>query len=534
MKEAKLKIIIALMAVSLITLIAVQLYWISNAINIQEEKFGRDVQQALDLVVEKIDKSQTAKTVIKKIKESGGKGIVWIEDTVSDEREYALNDSILYTIKVDTEYEVKNQKGNVPADENKKDIIYNYVTHSSDTAGNIDFNSVVIKGKNKLVVKAKIDSLKKIKRKFVDDVVDEIIQVESSEPIHFETVDSLLNAELADKGIHTNFTFTIIKEPNANVYLLKESGKNIKTNSGDNSFSIRLNPQNVFTKPNYLEVNFPDKESYVLKSVTLMLSISAAVILLIIFLFYKTVRMLIKQKKITEIKNDLINNITHEFKTPISTISLAAEALNEPQLAKDKNSIDRYSKMILNENHRLGELVENLLNTASLQKGDYDLKKSLTDIHEMINELTEKIKSGNEKEIQIEKEFKADNFIILIDEFHISNSLLNLLDNAVKYSNDEVKIRILTENQKNNFIITICDNGIGIDKNQQKKIFDTFYRIPTGNVHDVKGNGIGLSYVKQMIEAHGGAVLVESRKGSGSIFKIILPIIENEKENITS
>jgi len=230
------------------------------------------------------------------------------------------------------------------------------------------------------------------------------------------------------------------------------------------------------------------------------------------------------QKKVAEIKNDLINNITHEFKTPISTIALAAEALKEPELNKDRAAIEKYSTMIEEENDRLKNMVDSLLNTALIENGEYSLEKSEIDINSLIENLVNRNKLRLETTNgEIILELLAEDHQIFADQHHITNILNNIIDNAIKYSSHKPLIKISSVNEGEGISISISDNGIGIDKHQQKKIFDTFYRVPTGNIQDVRGYGIGLSYVKKLVEAHGGTITVESKLNKGTIFNLFLP-----------
>jgi two-component system phosphate regulon sensor histidine kinase PhoR len=234
--------------------------------------------------------------------------------------------------------------------------------------------------------------------------------------------------------------------------------------------------------------------------------------------------MLIRQKKITEIKNDLINNITHEFKTPLSTISLACEALNEPQLLNNSNSIGRYSKIIDSENSRLRSLVENLLNAASLEKGEINLDIQNVDVHDIISDVV------NQFELQLENqngyfklEMAAEKSNINADPFHLSIIFNNIIDNALKYNERDPQIIISTVNSTEGIIISFSDNGIGIKKSEFKNIFETFYRVPTGNIQNVQGSGMGLHHVKKLTEANGGTVSVTSVLNEGTIFKVGFP-----------
>jgi two-component system phosphate regulon sensor histidine kinase PhoR len=263
-----------------------------------------------------------------------------------------------------------------------------------------------------------------------------------------------------------------------------------------------------------------------------MLTGSAILVLVIIFSFYYTVSTILKQKKLSDVKNDFINNMTHELKTPISTVSLASEMLSDSSIEKSKERSDHYIRIIKEENQRLGLLVENILQTAVLDKGQFKLRMQEVDLHEIIDRAISNIRLQVEKregEIHLEKNAK-DN-ILNADRVHLTNIIYNLVDNALKYSEHKPNIKIATENINGGIQISISDNGIGISKENQKKIFDTFYRVPTGNIHNVKGFGLGLSYVKAAVEKHQGTVRVESEIGKGSTFKIFIPLSRGESQN---
>ncbi|MDX1700554.1 MAG: HAMP domain-containing sensor histidine kinase [Melioribacteraceae bacterium] len=230
--------------------------------------------------------------------------------------------------------------------------------------------------------------------------------------------------------------------------------------------------------------------------------------------------MLIQQKKITELKNDLLNNITHEFKTPISTISLAADVID----VNGGGNTQKYSKIIKSESKRLTNMVEDILSAAALENSSYELNKENANIHKIINAVLEKFQlSLKLKNANVDIRLNAENPHLNVDKQQIFNSISNIIDNAIKYNSGEPEIVIQTVDSSNAFEIMVSDNGIGIEQRDLERIFDTFYRVPTGNIHNVKGNGIGLSYVKKIIEAHNGTVSVESELNSGSKFVINLP-----------
>jgi len=275
-----------------------------------------------------------------------------------------------------------------------------------------------------------------------------------------------------------------------------------------------------------LYVSFPKKEKFILASIANILALSAVFILIIILAFASALYQLIRQKQISEIKTDFINNMTHEFKTPIATINLALDAIKNPKIIDDRDKVMRYAGMIREENKRMHGQVENVLRISRLEKNQLDLSKNVADLHDIIEEavthvdLIVKDKGG-----YIKTHLEASLTEIMASKFHLTNVVVNMLDNAIKYTKESPKIDIYTENAGNHILLKIKDQGIGMTKNVQKHVFDKFYREQKGNIHDVKGHGLGLSYVKKIVEHHHGNVFVESEKGKGSTFTVKLPLI---------
>ena len=235
---------------------------------------------------------------------------------------------------------------------------------------------------------------------------------------------------------------------------------------------------------------------------------------------------LIRQRQISEIKNDFINNMTHEFKTPIATINLALDAIRNPKIIDDKEKVLRYLQMIKDENKRMHAQVENVLRISKLEKKELDIVKEPHNIHEIIEDAIEHVNLIlADREGTIISHFNALRNTVLINDVHFTNVIVNILENAIKYSPNVPEIEICTENIKDMIIIKIKDKGLGMSKAAQKRIFEKFYREHTGDIHNVKGHGLGLSYVKRIVDDHNGQVYVESEKGKGSTFIIKLPLI---------
>jgi two-component system phosphate regulon sensor histidine kinase PhoR len=287
---------------------------------------------------------------------------------------------------------------------------------------------------------------------------------------------------------------------------------------------VNLTPGNVFSQPKFLSVFFPDQNKYLLRTMWLLLTVSALFILVIIFSFSFTVSTIIRQKKVSEIKNDFINNMTHELKTPISTISLACQALKDPDIKNRVGIVDSYINVIADENKRLAMVVENVLRTAVMDKGELKLKIVDLNVNEVVDQVLQNMK------LQLEQrggsfitDLQADQPYVQADMVHLTNVVFNLVDNALKYTEKIPVIKVGTRNEANGLVLFVEDNGIGISKENQRKIFDKLYRVPTGNIHNVKGFGLGLSYVKAIVDKHSGWITVKSELNKGSRFEIHIP-----------
>ncbi len=523
MKKDRIKLVVGLMTIAVVGLIAIQFYWIIQMATIENVRFERNVSDALTKVVDKLEGQEAVEIVLETLNEdTHNKFFIFdSDDTTEEGKQHKRTEIFSHNGKT---FKIIN------------DSTYKYSVSTKSDSGiakiEIETHSVVDNDsadKNVSVsVNAKTVWIKK--KELINEAVDKIFtsgkNKKITDRISKTEIDSLLKNELHNKGINAKFEFIVMNKKHGTVFISNSTDSNVTF--ANTNFRVQLFPQELFQTPNYLLVKFPHKNLYIIKSVGLLLLLSIFLIAVIVVVFFKTIKMLLTQKKITEIKNDLINNITHEFKTPISTISLACEALNEPALTTDESAVAKYSDVIKEENQRLGLLVENLLNSAAIEKGNYELKRKETNINGLLKNSAQnfaKSIANLNGTLQLNLDESIEN--IAADSFHLLNAFNNLIDNAVKYSNETPTIIISTKTTKNGMLIQFEDNGCGIDKKHHAKIFDTFYRVPTGNIHNVKGHGIGLSYVKQMIEAHGGKIYVESTKGKGSKFTIFLQYDEN-------
>jgi two-component system, OmpR family, phosphate regulon sensor histidine kinase PhoR len=337
-----------------------------------------------------------------------------------------------------------------------------------------------------------------------------------------EELDSLITLQLNMRGVDTRFEFCIYK-PESQEFIVERT-PDYRKELIEKGNAFILFQADIYTSPEYLLIYFPREKQFLLTELWGMLLISIILIIVIVYSFTYTITTIFRQKRLSEMKNDFINNMTHEFKTPISTISLACEALNDKEVRRSGEFLDSYLSMIQEENKRLAGMAEKILQTAVIDKGQLKMNKEQIDLHEIITDVIKNLRIQVEiKDGEIVRKFGATRSRIEGDRVHVTNLVYNLLDNANKYSPRKPLILISTENANNGIVMTIEDNGIGIGKNEQKKIFDKLYRVPTGNIHEVRGFGLGLSYVKAIVEEHHGKISLESEVNRGTRFKVFLP-----------
>ncbi len=461
--------IIVLMSLALIGLMVIQVYWIKNTITVRQAIFTRSINDVASEVIFKLEKNEITKELKKKL-----------DAYYSSPSVYYSGDSI-------------------------KQQLLEELQEVSDRAELENFFNRYFLARNLIE-----NMLFSRSYQAIENRVD----------IHL--LDSLIHDELNEKDIHTQYDFGVfsslrnkmlIKSKNADVRILLEKG-----------FAFALFPSSIVTQSDYLVLYFPREINFLIRQMWGMLSLAIALILIIILSFTYTVLTIFRQKKLSEMKNDFINNMTHEFKTPVSTISLACQALHDADFHKSQDIYDRYIKIINEENNRLGVMAEKILQTAILDKGQLKLYVELFDIHDVIIDVVKKIGIQVEiKDGKIRTDFHADPSEVLADKIHITNVISNLLDNANKYTPHKPLIKISTHSTKKGVTISIQDNGIGISWSNQKKIFDKRYRVGSGDIHDFKGFGLGLSYVKAIIDEHGGTINLESELKKGTKFDVFLP-----------
>jgi two-component system phosphate regulon sensor histidine kinase PhoR len=336
-------------------------------------------------------------------------------------------------------------------------------------------------------------------------------------------IDTLLRQEMHNKGINSRFSYEIATANTDSVIFsnaLDTSGARPVFTAAD-TYQTQIFSKEVINDPGMIKVFFPQKNSLILDKMTTNMSITGGLLIILVFCFGYTLFSIIRQKKISEMKTDFINNMTHEFKTPVSTIMIASEALKDTEMVADKSRIARLASIIYEENERLGNHIERVLNIARIDKSDFKLEEKPIDVNEMISVVVDTMALKLQKcNAELTMDLEAENAVIKADELHFSNVLYNLIDNAIKYSEGPPHITISSLNKNGHVIIKVADKGIGMSRDQQTKIFEQFYRIPTGNVHNVKGFGLGLSYVNTIVKRLNGTINVRSEKDKGSEFEL--------------
>lgn len=506
MKKHTIWILAILMAITFIGLLCIQIFYMKNIVQIRYEQFKQGVRQSLVSVAQRLEQ---------------------------DEARYFLEEDVnsVHSSSIIAQY----LGDNVP---NLSGVKYSFTTSTGLVA------DLTIKGDVQEISKLQIgndviDHYRNLQNSYhnrylyqkgmIDDVILNIVSSASNRPIR-ERADSAvvaryLRQELDTLGLRMPFEFAIANY--AGTVLYKSSDFQASHTDRDNMFIQALFPNDNTGRLNYLKVYFPTKKDYIFSSISFMVPAFAfTFILLIIFVF--TIIVAFRQKKLTEIKNDFINNMTHEFKTPISSISLAAQMLSDEAVRKSPAMMQQISNVINDETKRLRFQVEKVLLMSMFDRQKVSLKLKEIDANTAINNIVNTFKLKVEKYGgRINARLDAEDAIVSVDEMHFTNVIFNLLDNAVKYRREDVPLELTVSTRDLNgerLQIIVADNGIGIRRDDLKKIFDKFYRVSTGNRHDVKGFGLGLAYVKKMVCDLGGEITAESELGIGTKFKIILPL----------
>lgn len=541
--------IIALMTVALMGLIVIQAYWIRNAFSLKEAEFARSVETSLSEVVIRLEKLEVAAR-LRQYKQSAS-----LYRKI-DSLNFLIDKRIEELAVVHPELQVKkNKRGGKPDDSELFDVDNGWRTiRVNDTLEiKYDTSSAATRLAGTSPERFDPQSDPRIRRLYrqrtrvtdelvgksfiINDVFQNFMDNRSFKPLeerlNGSVVDSLIKLELESKGINTTYEFGVFV-PSRNVLTLQRTGL-YPEKLLDNGFPVRLFPSNTSAAPAYLLLYFPNEVTFVMSQIWWLLVLSALLIIVIIYAFGYTILSIIRQKKLQDMKNDFINNMTHEFKTPVSTISLACEALIDKDVVKSEMLYDTYIRMISEENQRLGKMAEKVLEAASLEKGKLRMQMEPVELNGVISDVVRKISiqvEANNGQVQLR--LGTGEALVTGDRLHLTNMVYNLIDNANKYSPTNPRIEVTTQLHGRSVRFSVRDHGIGISRRNQKRIFDRLYRVPTGDLHDVKGYGLGLSYVKAIVENHGGHIEVKSELNHGSEFIVTLPLIQdvmNAKSN---
>jgi two-component system phosphate regulon sensor histidine kinase PhoR len=337
-------------------------------------------------------------------------------------------------------------------------------------------------------------------------------------------IDSLLKHYMNFYDFNIEYSFEVIKP---NVLQFKEITTSTTNLSPNQPACYQDGLKTEANKHGWeLKLNFPKKEQFIIAEMGFQFASSVVLIIVVLILFWRTTLSLLREKKISEHTTDFLNNMTHEFKTPLTNIALAGKMMVKDSTLKQEDKIKHYSGIILEENEKLRLQVEQVLSMTALERGEIPIQKIELDIHLLIQDSVKCMNLQLENKLgELKLNLTAQNFVILGDKTHLTNAVCNLIDNAIKYSTDKPEILIQTSNQNHNVIITFSDKGIGIKKEYQHNVFDKFFRVPTENIHNVKGFGLGLAYIKKIIELHGGIIELDPEKENGTSFTITLPYV---------
>ncbi|WP_080059457.1 sensor histidine kinase [Spirosoma aerolatum] len=641
MSKQRIRWIVALMAIGLLGLVGLQLYWIGSALQLQKEQFAYKVTDALQEVVRTLERQEIAyltrqhmqareqqsrlKAIAKKESKPAQEEIATHQTSVGKSAPLAQAKSLKHTPgkRANTDPMLSagmTPTGSVvvqsdilhpivrPLSPEQMAVVEEFVRQQDELMAVGDWQTQMIQQQkfdhwvenvlsNELLAiqdslnRAAKKQLRRAQNKVKSDHTDHTVAsvgsnvatrpasmsmnkaeeqshrikdmlkglLMSDRPIEDRinrlALDTLIRQALDERGISIPFAYAV-RTGQQPKFLFTSLGMGTQQFDAE-GYKAALFPNNLLEKDNYVYVYFPTQQQFILSRLGFTFGASVVLILVILACFYIAINTIMRQKKLADIKNDFINNMTHEFKTPISTISLAVEMAQEqlrieghsqPALAtvhevsepiredvqERTEQLDarltRYMGIIRDETRRLGSHVEKVLQMALLDRGEIKLNLSSVNVHDVIEKVLNNLSLQIEQRGgEVDLNFDADREVVEADELHLTNIVYNLLDNALKYSPNTPHITLTTRSLPEGVSITVADHGLGMTKEQTSRIFEKFYRVPTGNLHDVKGFGLGLSYVKKIVDQHHGQIMVESQPGEGSSFEVIIPYTLSER-----
>ncbi len=525
MSRKMLITLIVLMILVLLGLILVQTKMIKTASDIREEQFKRQVNTALGQVAYQLELLERRDALV--YAQEGR--LPNANSPAGNLNVFPRNSTNQSVVTFEFNYSESNENGFLGG-EYRLQYSDSDTVSGEQTIDSTNFFNEVQQEFERIQTNRQLDQSRKVQWQNSFELSQYKVALEDRpilERLDSITLEKVLANEIAETGIKLEYKYAVTNANNGKEKIILGNADYIPKRK--DVFYTRLFPYDFYgSKPNYLNVYFPKRSRYLLLATgnTIIPTIILTAFLIGIFVY--TILIILRQKKLSNIKNDFINNMTHELKTPISTISLASQMLQDGTISNTPQTISHISGVINQESKRLSFQVEKVLQMAVFNEGRLKLKFKEFDLNKLINnvinnfELRVKSKNGT-----LESSLMAENGIIKGDEVHITNVIFNLLDNAVKYSKEIPEIKVTTENQKGEVIVSVEDKGIGISKEHHTQIFDRFYRVPTGNVHNVKGFGLGLSYVKKIVDLHNAKIKVESAVDKGTKFSILFPQLNN-------
>ena len=568
--------LIVLMAISIVGIIAVQLVWMNNAIRVKTEMFNRSVNEALYQTVTRLEDIHNFGVVNEMV--FSGDSLTWtheIENEFDENMRWESDSDSIHVffdkanknkkpIRIIREFAPRKNEANVEINVEENAELpgarktYSYSYHSDSDKKHIivagqhkNDNGIIFIQKDTILMNP--DSLYAVSTLKIDSLLTDLDEIKLIQPdiskrvkikasnlkrmankvasevsgwdvrrIDEKLIYNVLQKELREKNIPIDFEYGI--EQNNKLRFPEVVRDSVKV--ANTLFKAQLYPNDIFQKNIKLAVFFPEKESFIYRSLNWLLLASGLFSTIILLTFGLSIFYILRQKKVSEMKSDFINNMTHEFKTPIATISVATDSIVNEKVVDKPERIKYFAGMIKKENNRMNRQVEDILTIARLDRKDFEFNWEAIDVHELIRDAIQGIILQIEKRGgKIDLDLSAVNSMVTTDKMHCTNVVYNLIDNANKYSADAPEIKVSTKNLAKGVLLSVCDKGIGMTKTVQAKIFERFYRQTSGNIHNVKGFGLGLSYVKAVLEANKGTISVQSETGKGSEFDVFLPFI---------
>ncbi|TCK64702.1 two-component system phosphate regulon sensor histidine kinase PhoR [Winogradskyella wandonensis] len=516
-------LLVVLMSLSLIGIIFVQSYFINRSLENERQQFSLSVKRALSFVSKQIEDYEyrnyrdKIQSYLYNNKEPDSSAVqrlvVAFEDDDNDQTIIHRN------IILEERFKIPSLFFEIDADST------DFSKYTNERITEVYKKSSLDKGSFERVSQIReIDDMEDEAKSFLyrETFKDFISSVDYPlyKRISPELIKVFIEKNLKNEGIEIDFEYAIYDNDLSTKIRTENFEKSL------NTYGVPVFLDNNNESSYDLLVDFPGRNKFLISTILWMIILSIIFTSVIIIAYSSAIYQLIKQRQISQIKTDFINNMTHEFKTPIATINLALDSIRNPKIIDDKEKVLRYLGMIKDENKRMHAQVENVLRISKLEKNELNISKERLKLHDLIEDAVTHVQLIIEdRKGYIKLHLNADKSSVLANETHFTNVIVNILDNAIKYSDGAPKIDVYTENVANNILLKISDKGNGMSKQVQKRVFEKFYREHTGNVHNVKGHGLGLAYVKQIVDDHQGYISVESEKGKGSTFTVRLPLI---------